>query len=95
MQHKDRILLEDAFYANLYQQTPSREDSEDIILDVFLTALLHATFNEQKNRSPGSGPSRTTKLSTASRSIRQRHLTRLYYLLIPRLLPIIYNVVLA
>src|SRR6266852_4480390 len=52
MQHEDRTLLEDAFYADLYerhapglfayvyQQTASREDAEDIVLDVFLTAHM-------------------------------------------------------
>ena len=63
MQHKDRALLEDAFYADLYQrhapglfayvyrQTASREDAEDIVLDVFLTVLQQhdfAMFSEQK-----------------------------------------------
>ena len=63
MQHKDRALLEDAFYADLYRrhapglfayiyrQTASREDAEDIVLDVFLTVLLQqdfVTFDEQK-----------------------------------------------
>ena len=63
MQHKDRTLLEDAFYADLYQrhapglfayvyrQTASREDAEDIVLDVFLMVLRQqdfATFDEQK-----------------------------------------------
>ncbi len=56
-------MLEDAFYADLYQrhapgifayvyrQTASREDAEDMVLDVFLKVLQHpdfATFNEQK-----------------------------------------------
>ena len=63
MQHKDRALLEDAFYTDLYQrhapglfayvyhQTASREDAEDIVLDVFLTVLQQrnfVTFDEQK-----------------------------------------------
>jgi RNA polymerase sigma-70 factor (ECF subfamily) len=63
MQHKDRTLLEDAFYADLYQRhasvlfayvyrhTASREDAEDIVLDVFLMVLRRqdfATFDEQK-----------------------------------------------
>jgi DNA-directed RNA polymerase specialized sigma24 family protein len=51
MQHKDRTLLEDTFYTDLYQrhaprlfayvyrQTASREDAEDIVLDVFLMVL--------------------------------------------------------
>lgn len=57
MQHEDRTLLEDAFYADLYQrhapglfayvyrQTASREDAEDIVLDVFLTVLQQQSFN--------------------------------------------------
>ena len=63
MQHKDRTLLEDAFYTDLYQrhapglfayiyrQTASREDAEDIVLDVFLMVLRQqdfATFDGQK-----------------------------------------------
>lgn len=63
MQHEDRILFEDAFYADLYQrhapglfayvyrQTASREDAEDIVLDVFLMVLRQqdfAAFDEQK-----------------------------------------------
>ena len=63
MQHKDRTLPEDAFYTDLYQrhapglfayvyrQTGSREDAEDIVLDVFLMVLRRqdfAMFDEQK-----------------------------------------------
>src|SRR5215469_8552088 len=63
MQHKDRTLREDTFYSDLYQrhapglfayvyrQTASREDAEDIVLDVFLIVLRQqdfATFDEQK-----------------------------------------------
>jgi RNA polymerase sigma-70 factor (ECF subfamily) len=63
MQHRDRTLPEDAFYTDLYQrhapglfayvyrQTASREDAEDIVLDVFLMVLRQrnfATFDEQK-----------------------------------------------
>jgi RNA polymerase sigma factor (sigma-70 family) len=63
MQHKDRASLEDAFYTDLYQrhaaglfayvyrQTASREDAEDIVLDVFLAVLQQqdfVTFDEQK-----------------------------------------------
>jgi RNA polymerase sigma-70 factor, ECF subfamily len=63
MQHQDRTLPEDTFYSDLYQrhapglfayvyrQTASREDAEDIVLDVFLMVLRQsdfATFDEQK-----------------------------------------------
>lgn len=56
MQHKDVILLEDSPYADLYrryapplfayvrQQTVSREDAEDIVLDVFLSVLQNRRF---------------------------------------------------
>lgn len=56
MQHKDVILLEDSLYADLYrryapplfayvrQQTASREDAEDIVLDVFLSVLQSQRF---------------------------------------------------
>ena len=63
MQHENRSLPEDAFYSGLYQrhatglfayvyrQIGSREDAEDIVLDVFLMVLRQqdfATFDEQK-----------------------------------------------
>lgn len=63
MQHKEISLLEDSLYANLYrchapglfayayQQTTSREDAEDIVLDVFLSVLQNQrfpTFDEKK-----------------------------------------------
>jgi RNA polymerase sigma factor (sigma-70 family) len=63
MQQKDGPLLKQAFYADLYERhapglfayvsghTTSREDAEDIVLDVFLMVLRHqdfATFGEQK-----------------------------------------------
>lgn len=63
MQQKEGHLLEDSLYEQLYQryapllfayafqQTASREDAEDIVLDVFLSVLQNqrfATFNEQK-----------------------------------------------
>lgn len=56
MQHKDADLLEPTFYAELYrchasrlfayvyQQTTSREDAEDIVLDVFLSILQNKRF---------------------------------------------------
>src|SRR5579872_4732072 len=56
MQHKDVILLEHSLYAELYrryapalfayawQQTASREDAEDIVLDVFLSVLQNQRF---------------------------------------------------
>lgn len=63
MHHKDHPLREDAFYTNLYRrhapglfayvyrQTASREDAEDIVLEVFLMVLRQsdfATFDAQK-----------------------------------------------
>lgn len=63
MQYKDHTVFESACYAELYQrhapglfayayrQTASREDAEDIVLDVFLMVLRQpdfATFDEQK-----------------------------------------------
>jgi RNA polymerase sigma-70 factor (ECF subfamily) len=63
MQDKEAILLEHSLYAELYrcnapglfayayQQTTSREDAEDIVLDVFLSVLQNKrfpTFDEKK-----------------------------------------------
>lgn len=63
MQHKEISLLEHSLYAKLYQcyapglfayayqQTTSREDAEDIVLDVFLSVLQNPrfpTFDEKK-----------------------------------------------
>jgi WD40 repeat protein len=63
MQHEEISLLEDSLYADLYQrhapglfayayqQTTSREDAEDIVLDVFLSVLQNPrfpTFDEKK-----------------------------------------------
>src|SRR5579864_3718912 len=63
MQHKEISLLEQPFYAELYrshapglfayayQQTTSREDAEDIVVDVFLSVLQSPrfpTFDESK-----------------------------------------------
>lgn len=63
MQHKEISLLEHSLYAELYQcyapglfayayqQTTSREDAEDIVLDVFLSVLQNQrfpTFDEKK-----------------------------------------------
>lgn len=63
MQQKEGPLLEQSGYGQLYQryasvlfayafqQTGSREDAEDIVLDVFLSVLQNprfATFDEQK-----------------------------------------------
>lgn len=56
MQHKDADSLEHSLYAKLYrchasklfayayQQTMSREDAEDIVLDVFLSVLQNKRF---------------------------------------------------
>jgi RNA polymerase sigma-70 factor, ECF subfamily len=56
MQHKDADLLESSLYTELYQchaqrlfayayqQTTSREDAEDIVLDVFLSILQNKRF---------------------------------------------------
>jgi RNA polymerase sigma-70 factor, ECF subfamily len=63
MHHKETSLLEHSLYANLYQcyasglfayayqQTSSREEAEDIVLDVFLSVLENPrfpTFDEKK-----------------------------------------------
>ena len=65
MQHKEISLLEHSPYAKLYQcyapglfayayqQTTSREDAEDIVLDVFLSVLQNKrfpTFDEKKQQ---------------------------------------------
>src|SRR5712691_3210723 len=88
MQHKDRTLLEDAFYAGLYQrhapglfafvyrQTASREDAEDIVLDVFLTALQQqgfTTFDEQKQVAWLWTITRNKVVDHFRRSARQQH----------------------
>src|SRR5713101_5750745 len=88
MQHKDRTLLEDAFYADLYQrhapglfayvyrQTASREDAEDIVLDVFLTVLQQqrfATFDEQKQVAWLWTITRNKVVDRFRRSARQQH----------------------
>src|ERR1051326_1998330 len=56
MHHKDHPLREDVFYTNLYRrhapglfayayrQTASREDAEDIVLEVFLMVLRQPDF---------------------------------------------------
>jgi len=81
-------LLEDAFYADLYQrhapglfayvyrQTASREDAEDIVLDVFLTALQQpsfATFDEQKQVAWLWTITRNKVVDRFRRSARQQH----------------------
>ncbi len=75
MQHEEISLLEDSLYADLYQrhapglfayayqQTTSREDAEDIVLDVFLSVLQNPrfpTFDEtlQRNTSLARTPAR-------------------------------------
>ena len=88
MQHKDRTLLEDAFYADLYQrhapglfayvyrQTASREDAEDIVLDVFLMVLRQqdfATFDEQKQVAWLWTITRNKVVDRFRRSTRQQH----------------------
>lgn len=81
-------MLEDAFYADLYQrhapglfayvyrQTASREDAEDIVLDVFLTALQQpsfATFDEQKQVAWLWTITRNKVVDRFRRSARQQH----------------------
>lgn len=88
MQHEDRTLLEDAFYADLYerhapglfayvyQQTASREDAEDIVLDVFLMVLQQqsfATFDEQKQVAWLWTITRNKVVDRFRRSARQQH----------------------
>jgi DNA-directed RNA polymerase specialized sigma24 family protein len=63
MQHREISLLEDSFYEELYRhhapalfayaylQTSSREEAEDIVLEVFLSILQnnrYPTFDEKK-----------------------------------------------
>src|SRR5260370_13850855 len=88
MQHKDRTLREDAFYADLYQrhapglfayvyrQTASREDAEDIVLDVFLMVLRQpdfATFDAQKQVAWLWTITRHKVVDRFRRSARQQH----------------------
>ena len=89
MQHKDPTLLEDAFYTDLYQrhapglfayvyrQTASREDAEDIVLDVFLMVLRQqdfATFDEQKQVAWLWTITRHKVVDRFRRSARQQHI---------------------
>jgi RNA polymerase sigma-70 factor, ECF subfamily len=88
MQHRDRTLLEDAFYTDLYQrhapglfayvyrQTASREDAEDIVLDVFLMVLRQqdfVTFDEQKQVAWLWTITRNKVVDRFRRSVRQQH----------------------
>jgi len=88
MQHKDRTLREDTFYTDLYQrhapglfayvyrQTASREDAEDIVLDVFLMVLRQqdfATFDEQKQVAWLWTITRHKVVDRFRRSARQQH----------------------
>jgi len=88
MQYKDRTSLEDAFYADLYErhapglfayvyrQTASREDAEDIVLDVFLMLLRQqdfATFDEQKQVAWLWTITRNKVVDRFRRSARQQH----------------------
>ncbi len=90
MQHKDRALLEDTFYADLYQrhapglfayvyrQTASREDAEDIVLDVFLTVLQQqdfVTFDEQKQVAWLWTVTRHKVVDRFRKSVRQQHVS--------------------
>ena len=84
----DRALLEDAFYADLYQrhaaglfayvyrQTASREDAEDIVLDVFLTVLQQqdfVTFDAQKQAAWLWTITRHKVADRFRKSVRQQH----------------------
>lgn len=88
MRHKDRTLLEDTFYTDLYQrhapglfayvyrQTASREDAEDMVLDVFLMVLRQpdfATFDEQKQVAWLWTITRHKVVDRHRRGVRQQH----------------------
>jgi len=88
MQHRDHTLPENAFYTDLYQrhapglfayvyrQTASREDAEDIVLDVFLMVLRQrdfATFDEQKQVAWLWTITRNKVVDRFRRSARQQH----------------------
>jgi RNA polymerase sigma-70 factor, ECF subfamily len=89
MQHKDRTSLEDSFYADLYQryapglfayvyrQTASREDAEDIVVDVFLKVLQHpsfAAFDERKQAAWLWTITRNKVVDRFRKSARQQHI---------------------
>lgn len=90
MQDKEATLLEHSFYAELYQryapglfayayqQTTSREDAEDIVLDVFLSILGNprfATFDEKKQEAWLWTITRNKVVDYYRRSTRHQHLS--------------------
>ena len=90
MQHKEANLLEHSFYAELYRcyapglfayvyrQTTSREDAEDIVLDVFLSVLQDQrfpTFDAQKQEAWLWAITRHKVVDYYRRSARRRHIS--------------------
>src|SRR5258706_12312715 len=90
MQHKEISLLEQPFYAELYrshapglfayayQQTTSREDAEDIVLDVFLSVLQNKrfpTFDEKKQEAWRWTITRNKVVDYYRRSTRRQHVS--------------------
>src|SRR5258706_2016049 len=90
MQHKEISLLEQPFYAELYrshapglfayayQQTTSREDAEDIVLDVFLSVLQNKrfpSFDEKKQEAWLWTITRNKVVDYYRRSTRRQHVS--------------------
>lgn len=90
MQHKEADPLEHALYAELYrcyapglfayvyQQTTSREDAEDIVLDVFLSVLQNKrfpAFDAQKQEAWLWAITRNKVVDYYRRSMRRQHIS--------------------
>ncbi len=90
MQHEEISLLEDSLYADLYQrhapglfayayqQTTSREDAEDIVLDVFLSVLQNPrfpTFDEKKQEAWLWAITRNKVVDYSRHSTRRQHIS--------------------
>jgi len=90
MLHQEVSLLEDSLYAELYrrhapalfayvyQQTASREDAEDIVLDVFLSVLRNPrfpTFAEKKQEAWLWTITRNKVVDHYRRSVRRQHVS--------------------
>ncbi len=90
MHHKEISLSEDSLYADLYQrhapglfayayqQTTSREEAEDIVLDVFLSVLQNPrfpTFDEQKQEAWLWAITRNKVVDYSRHFTRRRHLS--------------------
>src|SRR5262245_390811 len=88
MQHKEADFLEPSLYAELYryyapglfayvyQQTTSREDAEDIVLDVFLSVLQNKrfpTFDAKKQEAWLWTITRNKVVDHYRRSVRRQH----------------------